>query len=225
MSEETPLHALWNHERKKRRKKLENMTCTNTYIPKNQIRGITVYRTDENSGHPFQVTVTCEKIVVNTFPNLMYPHLEEEKDSDYTNTIIEIVDFEGYWTGFDSSYYKMHGNSLLVKLNISEYIYIGPIIILYKLDDEIIDFVAYMGNNDVPYSVAIGTENFYILEEREEIQLSEFENIIKISDIEDIIINYYKGKYAISDTPPEHQVLIERIAFKPVKNRKLPLRF
>lgn len=60
------------------------------------------------------------------------------------------------------------GNSILLKMDTNEYIFICDMIFSFKSKHEIITFVSPVGNNDVPYPYAIDTENnYYFLAEHE----------------------------------------------------------
>ena len=60
----------------------------------------------------------------------------------------------GYGPAFD-------GNSILLKMDAHDYVFIGDMIFSFKTNHEIITFVSPVGNNDVPYPYAIDTENNY----------------------------------------------------------------
>jgi hypothetical protein len=53
------------------------------------------------------------------------------------------------------------GNSILLKIDTHEYVFIGDMIFSFKAKNEIVTFVSPVGNNDVPYPYAIDSENNY----------------------------------------------------------------
>jgi hypothetical protein len=56
------------------------------------------------------------------------------------------------------------GNSILLKIDDKEYVFIGHQIFSFKTKNEIVSFVSPVGNNDVPYPYAIDDkENYYFL--------------------------------------------------------------
>ena len=55
------------------------------------------------------------------------------------------------------------GNSVLVQLAPRVYLFIGLRIYIFKTTDEIVHFYSPIGNNDVPYPWAVGTQNTYLL--------------------------------------------------------------
>jgi hypothetical protein len=61
---------------------------------------------------------------------------------------------------------KFDGNSLLVEVAKQEYMFIGDCIYRFstkELNDEIVAYDSPVGNNDVPYPVAIGRTHFYLM--------------------------------------------------------------
>jgi len=53
------------------------------------------------------------------------------------------------------------GNSILLKIDENEYVFIGDQIYSFKTTNEIIKFVSPVGNNDVPYPYAIDDKDYY----------------------------------------------------------------
>lgn len=78
----------------------------------------------------------------------------------------------GYGPYFD-------GNSILLKMDTYDYVFIGKSIFSFKTEYEIIKFVSYVGSNLVPYPYAIDTDNnCYFL-------LGKNSGILKLTDITD----------------------------------------
>lgn len=76
--------------------------------------------------------------------------------------LYNITNHEGYWIGYDTSSYKFHGNTLLIKINKKKYIYIGNMNIYeFTFPEPIIHYISMMGNNDIPEPLAI-TEKYII---------------------------------------------------------------
>ena len=56
------------------------------------------------------------------------------------------------------------GNTLLLKCEDNEYVYISGLeITKFKIDDKIIDYISLMGNNMIPYAIMIGERYTYFL--------------------------------------------------------------
>ena len=58
------------------------------------------------------------------------------------------------------------GNSILIQLTNTQYVYIGHIIYEFKTSDQIQKYYSNLGNNDVPYPVAVGEKNAYFMLDR-----------------------------------------------------------
>lgn len=64
----------------------------------------------------------------------------------------------------NDDYDRIDGNTILLQLNNgNEYMYIGGEIYTFTTSDNIIDYISPIGNNDVPYPYAIGTQNVYLM--------------------------------------------------------------
>lgn len=203
-----PVNKDWDRKLKARYKELENMTYTDTYIPRNKVKGEEVYLIHFNGGRPFEVTVTRKKIIVKKVEYI-------NDEPVYNNIVAEIIDYEGYWSGFDSSPYKFHGNSLLVKLNELEYIYIeSDLILFFKFEESIVDFIAYMGNNDVAYPIAVGKENVYNMAEGGVVipkkqLLPKDGSPLSVVDIERIVDRYYNWDKTLPKLKTAGSAIIE----------------
>ncbi len=142
----------------------------------------------DNGGRPFCVKVDNGVLTISKNPHYgeweWYENTENPYDYKYYDTVIATMEIEKYWPGFDNIA-GHHGNSFLAKITESspryqlrdksnKYLYAGMNIYTFTTDDEIQHFAAGMGNNDVPYPVAYGTENIYALFD---------DALIKIKDI------------------------------------------
>ena len=73
--------------------------------------------------------------------------------------ICKMTKFSG---GIDSSGFD--GNTILLKCEYNEYVYISGLeIFIFKTDDKIIDYISLMGNNMCAYAIAIGGKNTYFI--------------------------------------------------------------
>ena len=61
-----------------------------------------------------------------------------------------------------------------------------------NIDDEVINYYSPVGNNDVPYPIAIGNENVYFMLDKKYVELSYFTNFKKIDFIN--AYGHYYGK-------------------------------
>lgn len=102
-----------------------------------------IYKIHDNFGRPFKVEIDKD---IKIFAN------------DETNKLILVLKkYEEIFIG------KPDGNSILIKLSVHRYIYIGYIIYSFSIPDEIISYKSPIGNNDVPYPYAIGTRYTYLM--------------------------------------------------------------
>ena len=59
------------------------------------------------------------------------------------------------------------GNTLLLECENNEYIYISGLeIVKFEVEDKYIDYISFMGNNIIPYPIAIGEKFTYFLYNR-----------------------------------------------------------
>lgn len=135
---------------------LKEVKNTNTYIDRSEMIGTKKYIIHDNFTIPW--VVFCDKKEIKIVP--VEPWSREEPLGDKEAEIITVTDFEGYWSGYDSSLSKKHGNSILVKIKTShetgtELLYIGANIAKFNLEsgDDVMDFITPIGNSDVPYPV------------------------------------------------------------------------
>lgn len=108
--------------------------------------GLEGYYTHDNGGRPFKV------------------YIGEKTAYIYRNTIEDSLikrykDIERIFLGTNLGINV--GNTILLKLGPKKYVYVGEWIVEFEIEDEITEFHSYIGANDVPYPVAVGTKNIY----------------------------------------------------------------
>ncbi len=97
----------------------------------------------------------------------------------------------GFWSGFDASPYKSHGNSILIKISDKKYIYVGQIIYSFNTDQAITDYISYMGNSDVPYPVAYSDDYVYFFLDKKIVPIAELETPITVAKAGDLYGEFY----------------------------------
>jgi len=198
-----------------RKKALKDQLLSNSYIDRKTIKHSLIYEIHDNGSRPFIVVINRNHIKVYTYLDQhtktdTKTDTESDTETDIeTDTEIETkkhkllmahqMKFCGFWYGFDTSIYECHGNSILVKLDEHEYMHIGIDIYIFKTRDIIIDFVSPLGNNDVPYPLAIGTKNFYFMIEYTFVHREHILTQTTMEYIDDVYDEYYK-KYGIRHT-------------------------
>ncbi len=111
------------------------------------------YEIHDNGGRPFRVKIVDGNVSI--FIN----------DSD---ELVESYEPERVFIGKSPEHgEKFDGNSILLKLEGNQYIFIGWDIFSFESYFEIIDYISPVGNSDVPYPYATDTQgNRYLLTEK-----------------------------------------------------------
>jgi len=199
----------------KRKKELSHMKTTKSYIPKSKLTSRNkIYDIHDNGGRPFRVTCNINGIYIQKAIG--------ETDEDeiiYGKVFKHITNFEGYWVGFDTSpYSSLHGNSLLVKINKNKYMHIGDRIYLFKTKDEIIDFVSPVGNSDVPYPIAYGTQNVYFMLDDAYVPIEKLVTKPTVANAEDIYGEFHGH---LDNIEKKSSISIPMIGYRLVANRNV----
>ena len=146
---------------------------------KKKTKGFTKYFTHSNFFRPYLVYIKKNKVYIYKIDNKKYYYKKNDlskKDKSnawiYTKLIKEYNTkkiFIGKNSGKSKSLnikdnikYSI-GNSILLKLNNNKYVFIGETIYEFSTNDEIVKFYSLIGNNDVPYPIALGKENVYFM--------------------------------------------------------------
>ena len=129
-----------------------------------------VYETHNNGGRPFEVIVTTSKIFIF--------------DSD-RNHILTLTNYKDIFIGFDPGVVDGEGNSILVQVSESEYIFIGHKIFQFEIpNDTVLYYFSPIGNNDVPYPYLVTqTGKIYLMLDR--VKISNSTSIKLLSTYED----------------------------------------
>lgn len=187
-----PLFTFWNELRKKQ---LETMITTNSFISKEQINHQgKIYDIHDNGGRPYKVVAKDQEITVfkQTLINESAWKDDERYSKEYTEKVLHIHDFFGYWFGYDSSIRECHGNTILIKVSKNKYITVQQNMYSFETDDEIIEYVSPIGNNDVPYPVAFGSTNIYFMLDKQFVPIKEFNQRVNIKNTEELYVDFYE---------------------------------
>lgn len=151
------------------------------------------YYTHSNGSRPYKVEIINNSLVrvfksdnciLNVFPQQIFVgKSDKNKMTEYSGA---------FGTDFD-------GNTILLKMNDTNYIYIGCNMFSFTSINPIISYHSPVGNNDVPYPYAIDSEKKYYL-------LIENVMLNYTKELEDYIINhndpyeyYYKASLITKD--------------------------
>jgi hypothetical protein len=119
------------------------------------------YLIHDNGARPFSVHVS--KATVSVFKCF------HENDLDKCSQEQEILTFKKpikVWIGIEPSVPSWNGNSIIVQINRSDYVYIGNMIFQFQLADKgekVEKYMSIVGNSDVPYPYLITNKNIYFM--------------------------------------------------------------
>ena len=86
---------------------------------------------------------------------------------------------------------KFDGNTILLHIDSNKYVYIGDNIFEFKIDDIINEYYSPVGNNDVPYPIALGSNNIYFIIDKTYVSNEKVINLDKKNKID--AYSYYYG--------------------------------
>ena len=177
----------WDKKERAREKELDGMKNTKSFVSVTKLSNKNKeYLIHDNGDRPFKVIVSKDAIDVY--------ECTKDKEQDkiiYKKIILHITNFLGYFNGFDASPHKLHGNSILVRVNDKKYIYIGSEIYSFNVNEVITDYISYMGNSDVPYPVAYSEKYVYFLLDKQMILREEFEIPVSIANAGKLYGEFY----------------------------------
>jgi hypothetical protein len=183
----------WKTRVLRRQKQLANKSSTKSYYDRSKINSKRTYLIHYNGGRPWKVIVSKNLIEI-----LAHKDIDSVADTiahKYDKKVWSTKKFVGYWNGFDPSPYEIHGNTLLVLLEESarsaKYVYIGSHIISFKTTEKIKDYYSNMGNNDVPYPIAVTHSKVILLAEDVIVDNKVFTFPITVANSEWIYSIYY----------------------------------
>ena len=169
----------YNNKIVNQQKIVENneLTKNNKYYKeiKKKYIGYKTYFTHFNGGRPYLVYIKNNNVSIynqpenfiidnslydyNNYNNNKWMYINLVKTYEVTkifigkSPLIQMTDFSGgHGKYFD-------GNTILLLLNNNNYIYIRDTIEKFKINDKIKKYFSFVGNNDVPYPIALGEKN------------------------------------------------------------------
>ena len=185
---------------------VHNYICSLTKVKKNNKIG---FQIKENVNYPFFVVskkniVDIYQVPNNPFPSVFHKDLYTQLVKSYICKKIFIP------IGYDEPYVRLsgklakqnsdRGNTILLQLDHHHYVFIGSRIYEFKTKDSIVKYYSPMGNNQVPYPVAIGEKNVYFMLDQTYVPLSYFKRGMKKVDYICAYAYYYGhiGNQALS---------------------------
>jgi hypothetical protein len=132
-------------------------------------RGTKVYDIHDNGFVPFRVEVYGKTVAI--YEGTL-PEGENEYDNMVYNDLLKKLTVKAVYVGespIDSSMYIDlysefdKGNSILLHLSGSKYLYVGSEIYEFTMEDTFETYYSPIGSNDVPYPVVIGSQYVYFM--------------------------------------------------------------
>lgn len=165
---------------------------TESFIPKTKLTGKDrEYLIHDNGGRPFKVVANNKGIDVYVYKD--DPDRDWEEELVYDIHLLSFKTFIGYWVGFDTSQYtNFHGNSILIQETEHSYVSIGWAINRFNTTDTILDYVSPVGNSDVPYPVAYGTDNVYFMLEMQYVPREQLQTNPTPANAEKVYCEFYE---------------------------------
>ena len=130
------------------------------------------YLIHDNGGRPFLVIISTKDVSIFKLPE----GVEEDEDTsknDYTELVKEYKNVKKVFIGKsvkpkdDTAYYAAYGkefdgNTILIEIKDKRYCLVAEKIVEFSTKDSIEKFESPVGNSDVPYPLAYGSQNVYV---------------------------------------------------------------
>jgi len=165
-----------------------------SYFPASKVTSNKKYYVHDNGGRPFLVIVS--RLEINVYAGL-YDYIS--KNVTYQTLILTVKKYAGYWIGTHKTPSSMakwaRGNTILIKVENKKYIFVGDEVFSFETTDDIYDYHSEVGNNDVPYPIALGTDNLYFMTERTRVERNEIRMDITFENLEHgKLMDHYYGR-------------------------------
>lgn len=174
---------------------------------KDELKGYKTYFIHENYDRPFLVYVKNNTVHIYKIPTKKYYYrekdysLDDSKNKPFYIELVKIYKTKKMFIGkspltpmtkFSGGHGStFNGNTILLQIETNKYVYIGSNIYEFKTNDIIEDYYSPIGNNDVPYPVALGTKNIYFMLDKTYVPNNKFENLTNKDKID--AYSYYYG--------------------------------
>jgi hypothetical protein len=150
-------------------------------VGKTQKRKGTFYDIHDNGGRPYRVYVDGSTI------SIYIGKINNDFTYNYDKLFRTIKAKEVYLGGKKSQL----GNTILVHVSGSNYLYIGHEIYEFQMEDTVDTYFSLVGNSDVPYPVLLGTEYAYFMLDHCYVPRTEFNPKMTKAEWEDAYARYY----------------------------------
>ena len=130
------------------------------------------YLIHDNGGRPFLVAINEKHVSIFKLPK-GFNEDEDTSKNDYTELVKEYKNVKKVFIGKsvkpkdDTAYYAAYGkefdgNTILIEIKDKRYCLVAEKIVEFSTKDSIEKFESPVGNNDVPYPLAYGSQNVYV---------------------------------------------------------------
>ncbi len=156
----------------KRWVKNKNSKQKGKQIKGKQIKG-KQYLIHDNGGRPFLVVINGKNVCIYKLPKDLIEN-ENTSKNNYTILVKEYKNVKKVFIGKSKKPHKnavyhsvsgskYNGNTILLEIKPKKYCHISDTIVEFSTKDTIEKYDSPVGNNDVPYPIAHGTDNIYFL--------------------------------------------------------------
>jgi len=173
----------------------------------------TTYYTHDNGGRPFLMYILeaqepredreTQKVRIYKIPKETHYFVEDDISHDYYVELVAEYDAVNIFIGhsplnditkFSGGHGpRFDGNTNLLDLGDGKYVYVGEEIYEFTTDDRIIRYYSPVGNNDVPYSFAVGEKYVYFMADNAYISREIYDEKVPLSETETDGYLYYYG--------------------------------
>jgi len=173
---------------------------------KEKLKGYKSYFIHNNYDKPFLVYIKNNDVHIYKISNNYYIRNSNwskinDNNKCFYNEFVKSYNYKKIFIGkspkcdmtnFSGGYgSKFDGNSILLQIDTNKYVFIGAYIYEFKIDDTINEYYSPVGNNDVPYPVALGSKNNYFMLDKTYVSNDKFQDLNKKNKID--LYSYYYG--------------------------------
>ena len=178
------------------------------------------YEICDNRYTPYVVYVNSERTTVSIYripkngyvTNKDWNKNRSKKYVYFTELVKRYNNVENIITGID---YKegMNGNSMLIQSNKNTYVYIGDCIYSFRPREQITQYFSNMGNNLVPYPVAVSKSYVYFMLDKVYVDKREFPEVDFSNEeqVADMYTEFYKIKSPRGKRIPHYRLIKKRL--------------
>jgi len=133
-------------------------------------KGTKTYEIHDNGGRPFHVEVSGKNVAIykgvlpegeNEYDNMVYTKLVKKLTVNAVHVGESTCDSAAYIP--DECGKWATGNTVLLHLSGKKYMFVGPEIYTFTMEDDFEAFYSVVGNNDVPYPITLGSKYVYFM--------------------------------------------------------------